>query len=275
MRPASAILACALLVLSTGPAPAADPKAEHFANRVRPLLALCVDCHAGAEADGGLDLTTRAGALKGGKSGPALRPGDGADPPLRLLLQARWPRSRGEDAAEEAVGAPSAGVRSDLRRPRSPRRRALGGSHSPRRDDHTDARRPRLVVPATGEATDSPPGQGRRLKGTHPGRRLHPVSPGAGRPEAAGGSRPGNAPSARDVRLARTAADTRGNRRLRQRQGPGRLGQGDRAAAGLASLRRCWATGNGSDVARPLGESNGFEYDRHPRERPGPTAALT
>jgi hypothetical protein len=91
VRPAAAILACALLVLSTGPALAADPKAEFFANRVKPLLALCVDCHAGAEAEGGLDLTTRAGALQGGKSGPALRPGDGASLLLSKVAAQKMP----------------------------------------------------------------------------------------------------------------------------------------------------------------------------------------
>ncbi len=36
----------------------------------------CVACHGKRKQEGGLDLRTVAGRLKGGKSGPAIKPGD-------------------------------------------------------------------------------------------------------------------------------------------------------------------------------------------------------
>jgi hypothetical protein len=78
MRPSLA--ACVTVaVLSWFPsARAAEPdaKAAFFTDAVRPILRRCVACHGGAEPTGGLDLTTRANALKGGDSGPALQPND-------------------------------------------------------------------------------------------------------------------------------------------------------------------------------------------------------
>ena len=47
-----------------------------FDRQVAPLLAShCLDCHSGAEAKGGLDLTRRERAIAGGESGPAYVPG--------------------------------------------------------------------------------------------------------------------------------------------------------------------------------------------------------
>ncbi|HET6425596.1 MAG TPA: c-type cytochrome domain-containing protein, partial [Planctomycetaceae bacterium] len=44
-----------------------------FDREIAPLLARrCLSCHAGEGPKGGLDLTTRANALRGGDSGPAL-----------------------------------------------------------------------------------------------------------------------------------------------------------------------------------------------------------
>jgi mono/diheme cytochrome c family protein len=52
---------------------------------VRPVLAAnCYDCHAD-EKMGGLRLDSREGLLKGGKSGPALVPGD---PDKSLIIEA-------------------------------------------------------------------------------------------------------------------------------------------------------------------------------------------
>src|SRR5262249_26363453 len=42
------------------------------------LRSSCLQCHAGAAAASGLDLTTREGMLRGGTRGPALVPGDAA-----------------------------------------------------------------------------------------------------------------------------------------------------------------------------------------------------
>jgi hypothetical protein len=55
------------------PAPAAAPS---FADEIRPLLqAKCFRCHGGKATRGDLDLTTPAGAMKGGQSGPVIVPG--------------------------------------------------------------------------------------------------------------------------------------------------------------------------------------------------------
>lgn len=73
----SAILA-GLAWTATGPAEAAD-----FERQIAPLLARrCLGCHAGDEPQGGLDLTTRAAALRGGESGPALVPRNSDASPL-------------------------------------------------------------------------------------------------------------------------------------------------------------------------------------------------
>src|SRR5215510_3975605 len=68
------------------PAPArAASSAEFFEANVRPVLAAnCYDCHA-EERMGGLRLDSRDGVLKGGRSGPAIVPGD---PDKSLLMQA-------------------------------------------------------------------------------------------------------------------------------------------------------------------------------------------
>src|SRR5258706_8864029 len=76
------------------PAGAADaPRAsaeavEYFEKNIRPILVdTCYKCHsAGAEKlKGGLFLDTRAGVLKGGKTGPAVVAGD---PDKSLLIKA-------------------------------------------------------------------------------------------------------------------------------------------------------------------------------------------
>src|SRR5262249_19592794 len=48
-------------------------KTTFFETEIRPLLkANCYTCHAGSQPSGGLNLTTRAGILQGGLSGPAV-----------------------------------------------------------------------------------------------------------------------------------------------------------------------------------------------------------
>ncbi len=76
---------CLLAVLLTASLlHAADP-VEFFEMRVRPVLAKnCYSCHT-ASALGGLQLDTREHVLQGGKSGPAVAPGD---PEGSLLIQA-------------------------------------------------------------------------------------------------------------------------------------------------------------------------------------------
>src|SRR5262249_39742695 len=77
----AAILA-ALWFLPT--ASAAEP-AEFFEAKIRPLLVnRCYACHTD-KASGGLRVDSRAALLKGGKSGPAIVPGD---PAQSLMIQA-------------------------------------------------------------------------------------------------------------------------------------------------------------------------------------------
>src|SRR5262245_5320018 len=83
--------AAALLTISLGlqlvtAAQQTDPKsAEFFETRVRPVLAAsCYDCHTEMR-NGGLRVDSREALLKGGRSGPAIVPGD---PDKSLLIQA-------------------------------------------------------------------------------------------------------------------------------------------------------------------------------------------
>src|SRR5471032_2047149 len=69
----------------SAPASSRPDSPEYFETSVRPVLAAnCYDCHAD-ERMGGLRLDSRDGLLKGGKSGPAIVPGD---PEKSLMIQA-------------------------------------------------------------------------------------------------------------------------------------------------------------------------------------------
>src|SRR5262245_62461112 len=77
MRP----IAVLLLIAVTATALASDPVVndEFFENKVRPILvAECVKCHGSEKQKGGLRLDSRANMLKGGDTGPAVKPGDPA-----------------------------------------------------------------------------------------------------------------------------------------------------------------------------------------------------
>jgi mono/diheme cytochrome c family protein len=63
------------------PAPAVRAQAgqQLFESKVRPILITrCGNCHGEKKRQGGLQLTTRAGAFRGGDNGPVLVPGDAA-----------------------------------------------------------------------------------------------------------------------------------------------------------------------------------------------------
>ncbi|MDQ3623930.1 MAG: DUF1549 domain-containing protein, partial [Verrucomicrobiota bacterium] len=68
---------CFLLAgASAGAQAAARPAGEVFGHQVLPIFQQrCLKCHGEEKTKGGLDLTTLAGALKGGESGDALVPG--------------------------------------------------------------------------------------------------------------------------------------------------------------------------------------------------------
>src|SRR5688572_17843419 len=70
-------------------APAASPsgvQVQFFETTIRPLIqSECLKCQGGEKTKGGLELTGRAGLLKGGDSGPAV---DLKEPGKSLLLRA-------------------------------------------------------------------------------------------------------------------------------------------------------------------------------------------
>ena len=67
----------------TGARPRADPAASLFGQHIRPLLETrCLGCHNSELKQSGLDLSTRAGLLRGGSRGPAIV----ADSPEQSLL---------------------------------------------------------------------------------------------------------------------------------------------------------------------------------------------
>jgi hypothetical protein len=73
---------------------------ELFEKRIRPVLATeCYACHSAAKKKGGLLLDSPEGWLKGGRSGPAVKPGD----PASLLLRSL--RHESEDLAMPKDGA--------------------------------------------------------------------------------------------------------------------------------------------------------------------------
>jgi mono/diheme cytochrome c family protein len=71
MKPLSAVLLASMSVTVSGAA------AVDFKRQVRPVLEVyCLKCHGDEKPKGGLSLTTRAGAIKGGEDGTSLVPGD-------------------------------------------------------------------------------------------------------------------------------------------------------------------------------------------------------
>ena len=85
---AISLLALGFLPVAAPPAMADDDPAavEFFEAKVRPLLVnRCQSCHGGGKAKGGLRLETRAEAMTGGETGPAIVPGR---PDESLLVEA-------------------------------------------------------------------------------------------------------------------------------------------------------------------------------------------
>ena len=110
------------------PVLAKEPPHQHD---VIPILLLrCTVCHGPRRKDGGLDLRTKAAMLQGGKSGPAMIPGDpdgslmiqriesGDCPPLELLLKYFVRKPTREEVsvlrAWIAAGAPEKAIRPDV-----------------------------------------------------------------------------------------------------------------------------------------------------------------
>jgi cytochrome c553 len=83
-----------LLLLAPAVALAADPNADIFAQRLKPILAThCGSCHGSANASSGLSLDSLDKAIEGGKRGPAIVPGDSAGSLLlKFTLRDAQPR---------------------------------------------------------------------------------------------------------------------------------------------------------------------------------------
>lgn len=63
-------------------------------SEIEPLLRkYCVECHGTGEPDGGLVLESYESVLKGGESGPAIRPGQAAASLLVQAVEGRWDRT--------------------------------------------------------------------------------------------------------------------------------------------------------------------------------------
>lgn len=74
------------LTASVAISAAGDESTDFFEKRIRPILVeRCYDCHGEETAEGNLRLDTKLGWARGGKSGPAIVPGD---PAASLLLRA-------------------------------------------------------------------------------------------------------------------------------------------------------------------------------------------
>lgn len=81
--PVQRFICLVLLFFPLGKLQAAEPSGEfapeqieYFEKQVRPLLVEhCFECHSGPKVKGGLSLTSRAGAIQGGDTGPAVVPG--------------------------------------------------------------------------------------------------------------------------------------------------------------------------------------------------------
>ncbi len=88
-----------------GSATADDADAVHFRDKVQPLLTgKCLACHDGYKKKGGLDLSRLASAIKGGDSGPSLKPGNSADSLLYKRIAA-GEMPEGNPLAPEQVAA--------------------------------------------------------------------------------------------------------------------------------------------------------------------------
>jgi mono/diheme cytochrome c family protein len=86
------VLLCVLGVSLSNPASLAaedaNPSADHTAKAMALLRANCLSCHDTEKEKGGLVLSTRDAALKGGDNGPALAPGKAAESLLVKVLAA-------------------------------------------------------------------------------------------------------------------------------------------------------------------------------------------
>ena len=92
--------------------PPSDKKDVTFAKDIKPIFeASCVRCHGGNRPRGGLKLDTLEDALKGGKDGKSIEPGDSAKSDLVIRVARLDPRSAmpPQPRARRRGGAPGGG----------------------------------------------------------------------------------------------------------------------------------------------------------------------
>ncbi|MEO8736384.1 MAG: c-type cytochrome domain-containing protein [Edaphobacter sp.] len=93
MRRLAAILGTISIVLlgwgcRREPVKREPPRTDFYTTKVQPIFrANCYRCHGTWNRRGGLNLSTRAGILKGGHTGPAVIPGDPAKSLLMILIR--------------------------------------------------------------------------------------------------------------------------------------------------------------------------------------------
>ena len=79
-----------LLLFALAPASEAADGARLYRDVVEPAFRKqCLSCHGEAKQESGLDLRTREAALRGGKRGPAIRPGAYLESVLYRLLASK------------------------------------------------------------------------------------------------------------------------------------------------------------------------------------------
>jgi|694.fasta_scaffold19791_3 mono/diheme cytochrome c family protein len=123
---------------ATGPNAAADHEA-HFVRRIAPLLAAkCAACHGpdATVAEGGLSLSSRAAALRGGESGaPAIVPGDAAASPLLRAVRrhdatvSAMPPKETERLSDDEIGWLDAWIAAGAAWPDTARVAAIRAAH--------------------------------------------------------------------------------------------------------------------------------------------------
>jgi hypothetical protein len=113
-----------IMILFAALAVSAQSPADQFEMKVRPLLAkYCLTCHAETKM-GGLEMTSREAMMRGGASGPALRPGD-ADG--SLMMQAvrqtheKFKMPPGTKLGQEEIETLAAWIRDGATWPESPK----------------------------------------------------------------------------------------------------------------------------------------------------------
>jgi hypothetical protein len=102
-RPIPILLVCLALAGAAGTPLFGADRAPSYQDDIRPLLqAKCVRCHGDKPRKADLDLSTPAGILKGGESGPALVPGQAGKSPLYEKVHAGKMPPGKKDALSEA-----------------------------------------------------------------------------------------------------------------------------------------------------------------------------